>query len=171
MCNAAETLLIDRAIAPAFVPRLVARLGDRVELRGDDTVRVLGGDRVKPATDDDWAAEYLDLILATCARRRADLDAAVAHIERYGSDHTESIVTTDADAAERFVRQVDSSTVIINASTRFADGGAGARPRRRDRHLDDAPPRLRADGRRRSDDDEVRDSRNRTSPHVAKGNG
>lgn len=121
VCNAVETVLIDRAIADRFVPRLVARLTPTVELRGDDTVRALGGDRVRAASEDDWYAEYLDLILAV--RVVDGLDAAIAHIERYGSNHTESILTRDAAAGERFVREVDSSTVMINASTRFADGG------------------------------------------------
>jgi glutamate-5-semialdehyde dehydrogenase len=84
-------------------------------------VRALGGEAVRPASEDDWYAEYLDLILAV--RVVDDLDAAIAHIERYGSSHTESIVTADRAAGERFVREVDSSTVMINASTRFADGG------------------------------------------------
>jgi glutamate-5-semialdehyde dehydrogenase len=121
VCNAAETVLIDRAIAAAFVPQLVATLGSTVELRGDDTVRALGGAAVREATEDDWHAEYLDLILAV--RVVDGLEAAIAHIERYGSNHTESILTTDREAAERFVREVDSSTVMVNASTRFADGG------------------------------------------------
>jgi glutamate-5-semialdehyde dehydrogenase len=121
VCNAVETVLIDRAIAGALVPRLVARLAPTVELRGDDTVRALGGDAVRAATEDDWYAEYLDLILAV--RVVDGLPAAIAHIERYGSSHTEAIITRDRDAGERFVREVDSSTVMINASTRFADGG------------------------------------------------
>ncbi|HEX7838072.1 MAG TPA: glutamate-5-semialdehyde dehydrogenase [Kofleriaceae bacterium] len=121
VCNAVETVLIDRPIAAELIPRLVARLAPTVELRGDDTVRALGGDTVRPATEDDWYAEYLDLILAV--RVVDGLDAAIAHIERYGSDHTESIVTQDAAAGERFVREVNSSTVMVNASTRFADGG------------------------------------------------
>ena len=121
VCNAVETVLIDRAIAPAFVPKLVERLAGTVELRGDDTVRDLGGERVRAATEDDWYAEYLDLVLAV--RVVDDLDAAIAHIEHYGSSHTESILTADPAAAERFVREVDSSTVMVNASTRFADGG------------------------------------------------
>jgi glutamate-5-semialdehyde dehydrogenase len=121
VCNALETLLIDTAIAPTFVPRLVAALGDRVELRGDPAVRELGGEAVRPATEADWYAEYLDLILAV--RVVDGLEAAIAHIERYGSSHTEAIVTRDEAAAERFVREVDSSTVLVNASTRFADGG------------------------------------------------
>ena len=121
VCNAVETVLIDRAIAPQLVPRLVARLVPTVELRGDDAVCALGGPAVRPATEDDWYAEYLDLILAV--RVVDGLDAAIAHIERYGSSHTESILTEDRDAAERFLREVDSSTVMVNASTRFADGG------------------------------------------------
>jgi glutamate-5-semialdehyde dehydrogenase len=119
VCNAAETVLVDSAIAGDFIPRLVARLGDRVELRGDSEARALGVPHA--ATEDDWYAEYLDLVLAV--RVVADLGEAVAHVERYGSSHTEAIVTRDAAAAERFVRDVDSSTVIVNASTRFADGG------------------------------------------------
>jgi len=121
VCNALETLLVDRAIAPAFIPSLVAQLAGRVELRGDDTARSLGGPTVRAATEEDWYAEYLDLILAV--RVVDGLDGAIAHIERYGSNHTESIVTTDQAAAERFLREVDSSTVMVNASTRFADGG------------------------------------------------
>ncbi|MGN6108400.1 MAG: glutamate-5-semialdehyde dehydrogenase [Kofleriaceae bacterium] len=121
VCNAVETVLIDRAIAPAFVPALVAAVGGRVELRGDPVVRELGGAAVHAATEDDWYAEYLDLILAV--RVVDDLDGAIAHIERYGSSHTESILTADPAAAERFLREVDSSTVMVNASTRFADGG------------------------------------------------
>ena len=123
VCNAAETILVDRAIAPAFVPALAARLASRgVELRGDDDVRRLAeGVPVRPATEDDWHAEYLALICAV--RVVDDLDAAIGHIARYGSSHTESIVTGDPAAAERFLREVDSSTVMVNASTRFADGG------------------------------------------------
>jgi len=121
VCNALETLLVDRAVAERFVPRIVARLSPGVELRGDATVQALGGAAVHAATEDDWAAEYLALVLAI--RVVDDLPAAVAHIERYGSSHTEAIVTTDATAAEAFVRDVDSSTVVVNASTRFADGG------------------------------------------------
>ncbi len=121
VCNAVETVLVDRSVAPAFIPALVLALGGTVELRGDDSVRQLGGPAVRGATEDDWYAEYLDLILAV--RIVDGLDAAIAHIERYGSNHTESILTTDRAIAERFVREVDSSTVMINASTRFADGG------------------------------------------------
>ena len=120
VCNAVETVLIDRAIAPAFVPKLVAAL-PTVELRGDEAMQKLGGEAVRPAAEEDWYAEYLDLILA--ARVVDGFDAAVAHIERYGSDHTESILTTDLALGERFLAEVNSSTVMVNASTRFADGG------------------------------------------------
>lgn len=120
VCNAVETVLIHRAIAERAVPALVARLAG-VELRGDATVQALGGPSVRPAGEDDWSAEYLDLILAV--RVVDSLDDAIAHIERYGSSHTESIITDDAAAAEKFLREVDSSTVMVNASTRFADGG------------------------------------------------
>jgi glutamate-5-semialdehyde dehydrogenase len=119
VCNALETLLVDRAVAAEFIPQLVARLGSRVELRGDDAARALGV--AHTASEDDWSAEYLAPILAV--RVVDGIDAAIAHIERYGSSHTESIVTTDEAAADRFVREVDSSTVMVNASTRFADGG------------------------------------------------
>jgi len=122
VCNAVETILVDRAIAPAFVPRLVAHLGERgVEIRGDADVQRLGGAVVRAATDDDWDAEYLELIVAMAVVD--DLDGAIAHIERHGSDHTEAIVTTDDAAAARFLTEVGSSTVMHNASTRFADGG------------------------------------------------
>lgn len=121
VCNALETLLVDRAVANQFIPRVVARLYPKVQLRGDATVCKLGGSTIRPATDEDWHAEYLDLILAI--RVVDDLPAAIHHIEQYGSNHTESIVTTDREAAEQFVREVDSSTVMVNASTRFADGG------------------------------------------------
>jgi glutamate-5-semialdehyde dehydrogenase len=120
VCNAVETVLVDRAVAGEFVPALARALPD-VELRGDDDARALAPDRVKPATEDDWYAEYLDLVLAV--RVVDGLDAAIAHIEQYGSSHTESILTGDPAVAERFLREVDSSTVMVNASTRFADGG------------------------------------------------
>ncbi|MBL8624275.1 MAG: glutamate-5-semialdehyde dehydrogenase [Myxococcales bacterium] len=122
VCNALETILVDRAIADVAVPRLCARLGGKgVEIRGDADVVRLGGAGVRAATAADWDAEYLDLIVAMAVVD--DLDAAIAHIERHGSDHTEAIVTTDAAAAARFLAEVGSSTVVHNASTRFADGG------------------------------------------------
>ncbi len=122
VCNACETILVDQAIADSFVPRLVERLAARgVEIRGDEQAQALGGDRVVPATDTDWGEEYLALVVAL--RIVPGFDAAVEHIERYGSNHTESIVTGDAAVAERFLREIGSSTVMVNASTRFADGG------------------------------------------------
>ena len=119
VCNAVETVLVDRTIAAPFLPVLAKAL-PAVELRGDDTVQRLVPS-ARAATEDDWSAEYLDLILAV--RVVDGLDAAIAHIERYGSSHTESILTTDEVVAEKFLREVDSSTVMVNASTRFADGG------------------------------------------------
>ena len=122
VCNALETILVDRAIADRAVPALCARLGGKgVEIRGDADVQRLGGPAVVPATAADWDAEYLDLIVAMAVVD--DLDAAIAHIARHGSDHTESIITADDAAAARFLAEVGSSTVMHNASTRFADGG------------------------------------------------
>ncbi|HEY0249911.1 MAG TPA: glutamate-5-semialdehyde dehydrogenase, partial [Kofleriaceae bacterium] len=118
VCNACETVLVDRAIAPTFLPALRTAMPE-VELRGDETACSIVP--MTAATEDDWYAEYLDLIAAV--KVVDDLPAAVAHIERYGSNHTEAIVTTERVAAERFVHDVDSSTVLVNASTRFADGG------------------------------------------------
>jgi glutamate-5-semialdehyde dehydrogenase len=121
-CNSVETILVDRAIAASFVPALVERLsGHGIEVRGDADVRRLGGDAVKPASDDDWSCEYLAMIVAV--RVIDGPAAAIAHIEQYGSSHTESIITADAAVAEQFLRDCDSSTVMWNASTRFADGG------------------------------------------------
>ena len=127
VCNAAETLLVHRSIAAEWLPNAAAALIDRgVELRGcPETMRLVP--RAKEAADDDWYAEYLDLILAV--RVVSDIDEAIAHIERYGSLHTESIVTRDIASARRFVDEVNSSCVFVNASTRFSDGfelGLGA---------------------------------------------
>lgn len=115
-CNAAEKVLVHRDVADAFVPRL-ADLG--VELRGDGPARRIHD--MKAATEEDWFEEYLDLILGV--KIVASLDEAVDHIERYGSRHTDAIVTEDGAAADRFLEEVDSSTVLWNASTRLADGG------------------------------------------------
>ncbi len=119
VCNAAETILVDASIAAAFLPKLAARL-PQVELRGDERARAIVP-AMKPATEGDFHAEFLDLI---CAVGVVDgFDAAVAHIERYGSSHTEAIVTADPAIGQRFVESIDSATVVVNASTRFADGG------------------------------------------------
>lgn len=127
VCNALETLLVHKDIAETFIPRIAETLVElKVELRGDDCVRQFAP-QAKKATEDDWHAEYLELILAV--RVVDDLDEAVAHINRYGSLHTEAIVTRDYHNAQRFIREVNSSTVLVNASTRFADGnqlGLGA---------------------------------------------
>jgi glutamate-5-semialdehyde dehydrogenase len=122
VCNAVETILVDAAVADAFVPRLVERLGGKgVEIRGDQKVVDLSGGAATLASDDDWAAEYLDLIVAV--RVVDGLGGAMDHIARWGSNHTESIITEDQEAADTFLREVSSSTVMVNASTRFADGG------------------------------------------------
>lgn len=127
VCNAMETLLIHQAIAAEFVPRIVARLmQEGVELRGCEVTRGFAPE-IKAATEEDWDAEYLDLILAV--KVVADLDAALDHIARYTSLHTESIVTCDYANARRFIREVNSSVAMVNASTRFSDGnqfGLGA---------------------------------------------
>jgi glutamate-5-semialdehyde dehydrogenase len=121
VCNAAETLLVHRVIAPAFLPRAaeaLARAG--VELRGDEASRALVPS-MTPARPEDWDTEYLDLILAVGVVD--SLAEAVEHIARHGSGHTEAILTRDLSAARRFVAEVDSSAVMVNASTRFNDGG------------------------------------------------
>jgi glutamate-5-semialdehyde dehydrogenase len=121
VCGAAETLLVDRAGAPKLLKPLVAVLIEAgCEIRGDAAVRAVDA-RVKPASEADWSTEYLDAILT--ARVVDGVDAAIAHIERYGSHHTDAIVTEDRAAAEKFLREVDSAIVLHNASTQFADGG------------------------------------------------
>ncbi|MGA8767634.1 MAG: glutamate-5-semialdehyde dehydrogenase [Candidatus Acidiferrales bacterium] len=129
VCNAAETLLVHEAIAGKFLPRMVAKLKEgNVEIRGDSkTIALLPKDRIVPATEEDWATEYSDLILSV--KIVADLEEAIEHVNRYGSRHTDAIVTEDADAARRFLDEVDAAGVFHNASTRFADGyryGLGA---------------------------------------------
>jgi glutamate-5-semialdehyde dehydrogenase len=120
VCNALETLLVHRDIAAAFLPQIGAMLEDAgVEIRGcPQTREILAG--IKNATEEDWYAEFLDLILAI--RVVADLDAAIDHIDTYGSQHTEVIVTSNYANAQRFIKEVDASAVMINASTRFSDG-------------------------------------------------
>ena len=121
VCNALETLLVHRDVAEAFLPRATQALCERgVELRGDERSRALVPD-MRAATDDDYAAEFLDLILAV--RVVDDLDTAIAHIRRHGSDHTEVIATADETAAQRFVQAIRSAVVMVNASSRFSDGG------------------------------------------------
>jgi len=121
VCNAMETLLVDSAIAPMFLPRLRKRMErKKVELRGCPRTReILPG--VKEATEDDWYAEYLDLILAV--RVVDGAAAAIEHIAAYGSNHSDAIVTRDDSEARLFTERVDSAAVYVNASTRFTDGG------------------------------------------------
>lgn len=121
VCNAMETLLVHEAIAPKFLPEMIAKYQTAgVEIRGcTKSCALVPG--IKPATEEDWSAEYLDLILAV--RVVKDMDEAIAHIERYGSEHTESIVTTNYQKSREFVDRVNSSAVMVNASTRFNDGG------------------------------------------------
>jgi glutamate-5-semialdehyde dehydrogenase len=126
-CNTMETLLVHQAVAPAILPKLAKIYLDKgVELRGDERSRALVP-QMQPATDEDWYTEYLAPILAV--RVVDSLDEAMDHIARYGSQHTDAIVTENAAHAKRFLREVDSSSVMVNASTRFADGfeyGLGA---------------------------------------------
>jgi len=121
VCNAMETMLLHRSIAREFLPKMAKRLIDAgVEIRGcPETCQIVP--EAKNAQEADWPAEYLDLILAV--RVVGDMDQAISHIATYGSKHTEAIVTRDYKRAKRFVREVDASVVLINASTRFNDGG------------------------------------------------
>jgi glutamate-5-semialdehyde dehydrogenase len=127
VCNAAETLLVDAAVAAAFLPRVAARLREAgVELRGDERTRALVPE-ARPATEADWDTEYLDYIIAI--RVVDGLDAAIDHIRRHGSGVAEAIVTSDLRSARRFTREVDAGAVLVNASTRLVDGsqfGMGA---------------------------------------------
>src|SRR4051795_3140019 len=120
VCNAAESLLVHADVAEAFVPRVVAALQDAgVTVHGDDAFQAQPG--VVPATDEDHATEYLSLDISAAVV--PDLEAAIGHIRRFSSQHTEAIVTEDVAAARRFTAAVDSAAVLVNASTRFTDGG------------------------------------------------
>ena len=120
VCCAAETLLVHEAVAEVFLPQVAKELrAAGVALRGDEAAQRLAG--AEPATADDWDTEFLDYILAV--RVVPDLDAALAHIARHGTMHTEAILTEDRAAARRFVTEVDAAAVMINASTQFTDGG------------------------------------------------
>ncbi|MCC8180711.1 MAG: glutamate-5-semialdehyde dehydrogenase [Planctomycetes bacterium] len=130
-CNATETLLVHKDSAEAFLPHCLATLVKKgVEIRADDEAARIAkrsGVEVKPATDDDWKAEYNDMVLAV--KIVPDISSAIAHINTFGSHHTDAILTSDLAAAERFKLEVDSASVMVNASTRFADGfeyGLGA---------------------------------------------
>jgi glutamate-5-semialdehyde dehydrogenase len=121
VCGAAETLLVDRAAAATHLAPLIAMLIDAgCEVRGDQAAQKADR-RVKPVSEEDWSTEYLDAIIA--AGVVDGVDAAIGHIERYGSHHTDAIVTANPQAAEKFLNEVDSAIVLHNASTQFADGG------------------------------------------------
>jgi len=121
ICGAAETLLVDRACLDSHLRPLITMLLDaNCEVRGDASVQGIDA-RVRPATEEDWYTEYLDAIIAV--KVVDGVDAAIAHVEKYGSAHTDSIVTENALTAERFLARVDSAIVLHNASTQFADGG------------------------------------------------
>jgi glutamate-5-semialdehyde dehydrogenase len=127
VCNAMETLLVHAAVAPSFLPKAAGELTKAgVVLRGCQRTRAILPEAQK-AEEEDWSREYLDLVLSVRVVR--DLDEAIAHIEQYGSLHTEAIVTESYERAQRFLAEVNSSTVLVNASTRFNDGfelGLGA---------------------------------------------
>jgi len=120
VCNAAESLVVHRAVAEEFLGLVEPGLAG-VELRGDEeTIAILGSGRVSPATDDDFGREFLDLIMSV--KVAGSLDEAIDHVNRFSSGHTEAIVTGDLATAQRFQREVDAAAVVLNASTRFTDG-------------------------------------------------
>ncbi len=120
VCNAAESLVVHAAVADSFVPRIAQVLHEAgVELVGDQEAQQHSS-YIGPATDDDFGSEFLDLKMSVAIA--ADLDAAIAHINRYGTGHTEAILTRDLEAARRFTHEVDAAAVVVNASTRFTDG-------------------------------------------------
>jgi glutamate-5-semialdehyde dehydrogenase len=120
VCNAAESLLVHAEVADEFVPRVLSALHEAgVAVHGDEAFAAYDG--VLPATEEDWGTEYLDLEISAAVV--PDLDAAIEHVTRWGSGHTEAIVTGDLTAARRFVAEIDAAAVVVNASTRFTDGG------------------------------------------------
>lgn len=122
VCNAAETLLVHRAVAEAFLPMAKKLLDTKqVQLRGCPATRAILGDAVAPAGEEDWKTEYLDYILAV--KVVDGIDEAIRHINTYGTGHSEAIVTENYNHAEQFLQQVDAAAVYVNASTRFTDGG------------------------------------------------
>ena len=118
VCNATESLVVHRDVAEAFLPSVAEALKN-VRLVGDESARAIVAE-IEPATEEDWGKEYLDLVLSV--RVVDGLDDAIAHIRRYGSGHTEAIVTRDLEASQRFTHEVDAAAVVVNASTRFTDG-------------------------------------------------
>jgi glutamate-5-semialdehyde dehydrogenase len=121
ICGATETVLVDRAVAGVQLPAILADLrASGCELRGDAATRAIDP-AVLPASEKDWRTEYLDAILSVAVVD--GVEGAIRHINHYGSHHTDAIVTGDAAAAERFLNEVDSAIVLVNASTQYADGG------------------------------------------------
>jgi len=121
VCNAMETMLVHEAVAASFLPEICARLAAAgVQMRGDDAARAVFP-KMKTASQQDWSTEYLDLILSIKIVK--DVGEAIGHIRRYGSAHSDAIVSNDLANVERFVNEVDSSAVFVNTSTRFNDGG------------------------------------------------
>jgi glutamate-5-semialdehyde dehydrogenase len=121
VCNAAESMIIHKDVARDFLPSAAGALHDRgVAMVGDDLARSLY-DKITPASEDDWGTEFLALKLAI--KTVANLDEAIAHINIYGSGHSEAIITREYEAARRFTAEVDAAAVYVNASTRFTDGG------------------------------------------------
>ncbi len=125
VCNACESLLVDEAVAPAFLPQMLSELAAAgVTIHGDAVARAAAADvldHVVDATEEDWGREYLSMDISVHVV--SGLDEAIAHINRYGTGHSEAIIAEDAEACERFLREVDASSVYANASTRFTDGG------------------------------------------------
>jgi glutamate-5-semialdehyde dehydrogenase len=120
VCNSAEKLLVHRSVAADFLPQVTKLLGAAgVELRGDESARSYVDDLLE-AVSDDWSTEYLDLVMAV--KVIDSVDEAINHVRQFGSGHTEAIVTRDLESADRFVRELDSAVVMVNASTRFTDG-------------------------------------------------
>jgi glutamate-5-semialdehyde dehydrogenase len=120
VCNAAETLLVDRKVAPTFLPRILKTLkGLNVEIRGCQETKAIDPE-VKLATDDDWSEEYLDYIIAV--KVVDGIDEAISHINSYGTKHSEAIITTNYNKSQRFLQEIDAAAVYVNASTRFTDG-------------------------------------------------
>ena len=143
VCNALETLLVDSRAAQRLLPPVLAALrAQGVTLHADERARAIFPD-AEPATDEDFATEHMSLDLSVAVVD--DLDGALDHIRRFSTHHTESIVTNDMRRAERFLAEVDSAVVMVNASTRFTDG-ARVRIRRRGRDLDPEAARARSDG-------------------------
>ena len=121
VCNAAETLLVDKAIAPEFLPVILKKLNDSgVEIRGDDQVKKVYSNTTI-ATENDWKKEYLSLTIAV--KIVSGVDEAITHINKYNTKHSESIITEDKAKADKFTAEVDAAAVYVNASTRFTDGG------------------------------------------------